>query len=65
MKAVKLTQKLSYTIWLIRLKYCLIGQGVMTSNRHHKNTPDRNSWRHFYDDGFSPIEAVLIDINES
>lgn len=55
---------MKYTYWLINLKYILIGAGVLPKNRHYKNLPDSQAWRHFFDDGYTPLEAVNIDINE-
>jgi len=61
--------KTSYTHWLINLKYLLIGAEILPRDCKckrplYQNVPDRKSWKHFYDDGFSPLEAMMIDINE-
>jgi hypothetical protein len=57
-------KKPSYMDWLIYLKYLLIGARILPRTSHYKNVPDRKAWRHFYDDGYTPLEAMLIDINE-
>lgn len=63
-------EKIDYTHWLIYLKHLLIGARIMPRDFDckmplYKNVPDSKAWKHFYDDGFTPLEAMMIDINES
>jgi hypothetical protein len=56
--------KLSFFEWFLRVKYALVAAGVFKRGNYGVQhiKLDEKSWKHFYDDGFSPIEAVIEDI---
>lgn len=57
-------KKMIFFEWIIRVKYALVAAGVFKRGNYgvlhikiHKP-----SWKLLYDDGLSPIEAVIEDI---
>ena len=59
--------KVNFSDWINRVQYGLVCAGIFpTSNYGHTlKKVDRASWKHFYDEGYTPFEAIQIDINES
>ena len=53
---------MKFTNWLIQLKHAMIAAGYFKGNRVVRL--DRNAFKPLYDSGFTPIEAVLIDMEE-
>lgn len=57
-------QPIQYWVWINRLKYALVAAGVFPiPNYIFQIQVNEEAWRHFYDDGFLPIEAVIEDLN--
>lgn len=55
---------ITFQEWCFRLRYALVAAGVFKRNNYIWHCPeiDKKSWKHFYDDGYSPIEAVIEDL---
>jgi hypothetical protein len=51
----------SFTFWIIKLKHVLFGLGIIKSMNQKI---DYSSWKYFYDNGYTPLEAIFLDINE-
>lgn len=50
-----------FTDWMIRLKHAFIAIGYSTNNNLKL---DRKDFKPFYDQGLSPIETALTDLDE-
>ena len=51
---------MEFTKWLIRLKHAFIAAGYSRNNFRL----DREGFRPFFNEGLSPIEMVLLDMEE-
>lgn len=52
--------KRPYNEWLLRVKTLLVYIGIIGADVHLCRT----SWMHFYDDDYSPVQAVREDLEE-
>jgi len=58
-----MSNSLKYHRWLTRVKHALVAAGVFKiPNYIWSINLCEKSWKHYFDDGFTPIEAVLDDI---
>lgn len=53
----------AYARWLARLKHAFIAAGYFRYNQHGIRI-DQKAFRPFYEDGYTPIETALIDLEE-
>lgn len=64
MNKSKVHNSLSFFEWIVMVKYALVAAGVFKRGNYgvlHIKIHEP-SWRSLYDDGFSPIDAVIEDI---
>jgi hypothetical protein len=49
--------------WLADLTVCLMKDGGMTSAQAEDYAKDREAWKVYYDDNFTPDDAVYEDMS--
>lgn len=53
----------SFDDWLADLRVCLMKDGGMTAVQAEDYAKDHEAWKVYYDDNFTPDEAVAEDMS--
>lgn len=60
-------KNISHYEWMLRLRYALVAAGVVKHSNYVvlQMKIDEKSWEHFWEEGYTPVEAVLEDLKNA